>query len=136
MAKGNRQQSQTTRDSYSSISNLGLRLDTLYNQLPTYNTSYLSTIEDRRTYHPAGIYRNARSFNNSYHTLIIPKRKPSNIKKYSYPTHTIGFKQPDKVLICVRRKQRREILFAKNKTGRGGQKRPHYSYYSTIHCRR
>lgn len=110
-------------------------------------TNYLREIEDRRTFHPEGYARPARSFNDSRHRLTIyrtPKtsvylkggyQSPFGVKKLfdTLPTG-IQFRTPYKVLICVRRKIRKEVIFAKNQAGRGGQRSPHYSEYSTVRC--
>lgn len=97
---------------------------------PINASTLLREIEDRRTFHPEQAQRAARSFSSPRHKLTIPKKHLGNIKLPS----AIGFKDPDRVLICVRRKQRREVLFAKKKhrKGAGGKKRR--NWYSTIQC--
>lgn len=138
MAKGRSQQRQKTRDT-STITNQRLRFENLIKPLPTISISNisktLSQIEDRRTWHPSGSFRNARSFNNPYHVLVAPRPRVK-LKTHSYPTHQVGFYQPKKVLICVRRQTRKEVLHAFNKTGKGGQRRPRRTYYSSVSCRR
>lgn len=107
-----------------------------YNPLPS---TFLTEIEDRRQWHPLGVNRPARSFNRAQHTLQVPKypkRQGRAFRPYKWPTAQIGFTQPDQVLVCVRRKQRREVLHALKKAGRGGQRRPRYNLYSKITCRR
>lgn len=51
------------------------------------------------------------------------------------PPAGLAFKRPTEVVLCQRRAARRAVLFA---AGRGGTKvrRPHYSQYSQISCRR
>lgn len=139
-----------TRDN-NFISSRRLRLP----QLPSFKstaytpsvTNYLREIEDRRTWHPEGVSRPARSFNRSRHLLTVYKsphkeitiqggyQSPFAIKKL-FDTVPVGvqFQTPYKVLICVRRQQRKEVMFAKNKAGRGGQKSPIYSEYSSVRC--
>lgn len=54
---------------------------------------------------------------------------------YNAPLQTIGFQDPRRVLICVRRKARREVLFAKRQTGRGAKARRHRrNQYSNVRC--
>ena len=46
----------------------------------------------------------------------------------------LGFRDAHNVLTCVRRKQRKQVLFAKRKAGCGGQKKPRWSALSRIRC--
>lgn len=96
---------------------------------------------DRRQYHPLGPLRGAVSFSGGQHALRATDRK--NVDRFAglrkFPSQTkasIGFDAPVSVLVCVRRKRRKEVLFAKRKTGRGGarQRRPRRNWFSKIHC--
>lgn len=59
-------------------------------------------------------------------------------------SHRVGFNLPWQVIICVRRRKRREVLFALNRVrrvfsgGRGGKlhlrRRRHRSYWSEVRC--
>lgn len=113
----------------------------------TRGLSPLLAIEDRRTWHPEGAQRPARSFNQSQHRLLVPAvptRRPqsrpgrvgSGYPKLRSPSPVVAFGAPEKVLVCVRRKQREEVLHAKRKTGKSGQKRPRRSWYSRISCKK
>lgn len=42
---------------------------------------------------------------------------------------------PAAALVCVRRKQRREVIFARGYAGSAGQRRPRYNSNSTLICR-
>lgn len=114
--------------------------------LNSYVSERLRFYEDRRQWHPEGVYRPARSFSRSFHRLrvVSDRREPVRSRKArnflqemrsSVPVR-VGFQSPDGVLVCVRRKQRREVLHALRKTGRGGQRRPVWNWYSRISCRR
>lgn len=46
-----------------------------------------------------------------------------------------AFKAPARVVVCVRRQQRKEVMFAKKKAGRGGQRRPRFNWWSRVTCR-
>lgn len=84
----------------------------------------LTEIEDRRTFHPEGEARSARSLSGAAnHRLMAPLHHAS---------FQIGFEKPKQVLVCVRRKTRREVLFAKKKGNGGARKRR--NYYSGIKC--
>jgi len=88
---------------------------------------HLRLIEDRRQHHPSYEDRPARSFNQANHRLIA-------IGLGASVPVAIGFNRPNKVLTCVRRKIRREVMFALNKTGRRGQRRPKFNWRSFIKC--
>lgn len=99
-------------------------------------STYLTQIEDRRLWHPEGIYAPAKSFNQSRHRLVaqpIARVFTGSGYKLTRPS-TIAFAAPKKVLICVRRGIRKQVLHALNKTGKVGQNRPRRSYYSSISC--
>lgn len=114
-------------------------LDTANRRLPTSTVSYpvrssqldledlirdrnLSAIEDRRVYHPDGPHRAARSISGrSDHRLIDPWKG-------------ISFDRPDEVVICVRRKTRKEVMHALKHAGKAGQRRPRRNRYSDVEC--
>lgn len=98
---------------------------------------FLQSIEDRRTWHPEGPQRPARGLLRARHRLTLAQ--PS--KKFRGPTKAtidapVGFDDPFRVVVCVRRRRRREVLHAFRKTGRRGQRRPRRSWYSDISCGR
>lgn len=102
----------------------------------------LSLFEDRRRFHPEGIYAPPMSFNTFRVRLHIPKRPRRLVKvsrsprpvKFANVAPQLAFQFPVKVLICARRKIRKSVLFAKRKTGKSGQRRPHFNYYSSVKC--
>jgi hypothetical protein len=102
----------------------------------------LTQYEDRRLWHPEGDYAPARSFSKTRHRLeVFPRISYSSglsinkVQNLSRTTaHAIGFSAPNKVLICVRRNIRKEVLHALNKTGKGGQNPPRRNSYSNIYC--
>lgn len=55
---------------------------------------------------------------------------------YSQTKAIRAFEEPRKVLICIRRQSRKEVLFAKRKAGRGGMRPPRRNAWSSISCRR
>lgn len=89
--------------------------------------SLFQEIEDLREYHPEGINRAARAISRSSAREKIGKESP-------FTRQVKAFVEPDRVALCVRRKRRREVLFAKRKTrkGSGGAKR--LNWRSFIHC--
>lgn len=88
----------------------------------------LRSIEDRRTFYPERATRPASSFSRPRHRLEV---SPG----YNILPFGVRFEEPRKVLVCVRRKQRREVLFAMKRTGKGGGKRRHKrGPYSDVRC--
>lgn len=102
--------------------------------------SSLRAIEDRREFHPEGDFRPARGFVYPRHRLVVsvPRQEPSRLADTYTPVVPLGvsFKAPRQVAICVRRKQRREVLHAMGKTGRGSRfnRAPRRNVYSEVSC--
>lgn len=91
----------------------------------------LQMLEDRREFYPS-VVRPPKGFFKAATRLVVPHAKQS---RFSWPTAAVGFAVPRKVAICVRRKQRREVLFASGVGGsRRRQRKPRYSYYSAVEC--
>lgn len=148
-----RRNNHRTRDN-TSISNHRLRSvsDSLYSQLSPLSRlreastlrlrSLLSEISDRRTFHPLGAFRPALSYAGLRHRLVLSPSKMAHKalpRARSFPIHgrpaQIAFQNPSRTLICVRRKQRREVLHALKRTGSGGGfQRPRRSWYSSVRC--
>lgn len=102
----------------------------------------LRELEDRRTWNPEGSLSPARSFSKPRHRLtVVDRRKPTSYQfslKKSFPSQTraiVAFRAPSRVLVCVRRNMRKQVLHALRKTGMTGQKRPRRSVYSSVSCR-
>lgn len=83
-------------------------------------------IEDRRVFDPSGDFRSADDFGG----IPAPARRiPRADRRWA----SVGFDRPREVLVCARRKERREVLFAKGKRGgRGGRRR--HNWWSKIRC--
>lgn len=101
----------------------------------------LRPLSDRRTWHPEGPARPAPSIQKSRHRLVIPKgtrkhagRSPSISRSVSDVPKTVAFDDPKRVLVCIRRKTRKQVLFAKRKTGKGARARRRRNYYSGVAC--
>lgn len=109
--------------------------------------SPLRELEDRRSYHPDGRSRPARTFSSPGSRLTVVDRvfaprtagridaSRSYSALWSGTRASVAFANPSRTIICVRRQQRREVLHALHKTrsGRGG--RSHWSEYSNIRCK-
>lgn len=104
----------------------------------------LRSIEDRRRWHPERALRPALSFSGlAARTDVLVDRRPSRkaiaagFKFQPLQTKAIlGFREPDRVLVCVRRQARKEVLHALGKAGRGGGRRGRRGWSSGISCRR
>lgn len=108
---------------------------------PSPSRTILQDIEDRRTFHPLGNARPAR-FSTGGPSHLTTKDRPAHdrfagIRKFNSGTKAaVVFAAPDNVAICVRRKSRREVLFAKRRAGKGGARRraPRRNWFSAIKC--
>lgn len=122
------------------------RVNTYTNSKPRLRSSMvtkpLTTYEDLRRWSPPKAITTPRTFQQPSRIQFKPHIRLPNIKKpnLSKPQNlsklisSFGFVHPKKVLICVRRKMRKQVLHAFNKTGKSGQRRPRRSPYSDIHC--
>lgn len=134
MAKG---KSKGGRDNSSPIAN-----GTLSRPTVTPSSVHLIEVQDRRTYHPEAAARPPLSTSGTRTRLkaVSPLPKPKTQKAYRAPVlrtvpHQIGFRAPESVLVCVRRKIRKEVLHALRKTGFGKRhRRPRRTRHSNIRC--
>lgn len=101
--------------------------------------SYLQEIEDRREFHPERADRSALSLFGRPHRLAVHKveHRPARpvLSKRSSPPHRIQFVDPRQVVVCVRRQQRKEVLHALGRTGRGARAPRRRTWRSDISCR-
>lgn len=92
----------------------------------------LQQIEDRRRYHPLRALAPAQTFSSKSQRKLVEKPRST---REAFPSLRLGFAVPDKVAACVRRKSRREVLFAIKGTGPGSrQKRRRRNELSNIQC--
>lgn len=93
-------------------------------------STYLSSIEDHRNFHPAPALRSPLT------RFATPARiqSPSTQKTKTIP-RGVQFVDFSQVIVCEKRKQRKEVLFAKKKAGRGGNKKSRrWTRLSNINC--
>lgn len=106
------------------------------------DTDLLRFAGDARFFYPSHNpvdYPNPRRLDGSTARVIVyaPKRSVSRgtfPSTYSVPQR-ISFAAPKAVAVCVRRKQRKEVLFAIRKTGKGARARRKLTRYSGVSCR-
>lgn len=92
----------------------------------------IRSIEDRRLFHPERDYRPALSFGRRS-TLVISSSAGIAGRQNVLPAR-VRFDVPEKVAKCVRRKERREVLFAKRKTRKGAGSRRRRDWWSDVSC--
>jgi len=101
-------------------------------------SSWLQDIDDRRMFHPLDEFRPAKSVMYRDATqLVVPNvnkpQKQSNLLS-SLPA-SVQFNAPHSVALCVRRKRRREVLFARGVGGgRQWKRRARWSEFSEVKC--
>lgn len=91
-------------------------------------------VEDRRHFHPEGAFAPPLSFGFPKSRLVV--RNANNVRKvtpFKVPVLK-AFSVPKRVAVCVRRKERREVIHAKRLTakGAGGSKRR--NFWSDVSC--
>ena len=107
---------------------------------PARGSSSLRVFEDRREYNPEGDLAPARSFSYPRHRLktVTPRSGVPSLNRsigFEPVPIGVGFANPSKVLICVRRKMRREVMFARGHAGRAGNQFKHRTNeYSGVRC--
>lgn len=87
--------------------------------------SVLSEYSDRRLYDPTRSVRAPFSFRRSDVRLVD--------KRPLWSATQLSFAVPKRVAICIRRKDRREVLFAKG-VGGGRVRKPRRNAWSSIKC--
>lgn len=134
MAKSKRRKSQKRRDN---VNIANQRLPFLKNKF--FKLGTLTKTQDRRVFTPEGRDTNAKNVHGRKHGLTTHRsvviRRLRDGKLSRNTTERIAFKDRKRVLVCVRRRVRREVLHASRKTGQRGQKRPRWNGWSRIKCR-
>lgn len=101
---------------------------------------FLREIEDRREYHPEGVYAPAQSTIKAARELKFFSNGSTRVRRndrssYQYPSPLVAFASPSKVAVCIRRKQRSEVMHALGKAGKVGQRKPRFNYLSEVSCK-
>lgn len=114
----------------------------------SYYVDLLRSIEDRRVFHPEPIAP-ARVFSGPKARITLRPPAPAKVKRSvrarnvqkmqqglipAMPREQHAFTNPNEVMICLRRKIRREVLHAlkMKRSGRGRKKRR--NYHSDVRC--
>lgn len=103
----------------------------------------VSFLDDRRLFHPEP-FRAPVLFTTTRPARIVAARNTNHGRKFRTDNVSrakllspagVVFDEPRSVTVCVRRKARREVLFAKRKTGRGARSPKTRNFWSNVKCR-
>lgn len=91
-------------------------------------------VEDFRRFDPEP-YGLPKLFSGVTASVDVATPSPGTRRKTKVP-YQIAFTAPAATIQCVRRQRRKEVMFAKNKAGKGKgrQRRPRWSRWSDIRC--
>lgn len=145
MARGRKSGSSRSNDSTERVlSNNATAIRAVLGEAQFYQPapiSYLSEIEDYRRFHPAGelrspmtVFGSPASFGANYGQGTGTGSDDSGASGSSGLGGARHFADAGQVVVCVRRKVRREVLFAKGLQGGGGGRR-FRSWRSNIRCK-
>lgn len=102
-----------------------------------------SSTEDFRRYHPNVSFRKFRDLSGGVvrprHLIgVVPRRSPFLrrvvFRRARSDSLNVVSTLPRSAVICARRKIRKEVIFAKGKAGRGGQRSPRRNARSSVVC--
>ncbi|UDN67859.1 hypothetical protein [robinz microvirus RP_152] len=110
-------------------------LDNILDPVTTFNylDHVVRAVDDRRFFDPAGPLRPAYSFGRDARRLIA-KSSPVGRTRNDTLSARVGFAVPERVAVCVRRKQRKEVIHALDRAGGGGSRRRRRNRYSDVDC--
>lgn len=133
-----RRRREATVPSLPSLTVIRLPISTV-SLVPVTTPKNLTEVEDRRTFHPLGPTRPARFSTGGPSSLTLrDKPKAGRFKTpfgHSQTKATVAFDDPGNVLVCLRRKRRKEVLHAMKRAGKGGRQRRHRrNTHSAIRC--
>lgn len=122
MARGSRRTPEGTRDTLVSLTPRPLR------------SSQLRTVQDLRTFDFEPATRPAQLFSGVTASITANPIPKNSARARARVPYQIAFAAPSETLVCVRRHRRKEVLFAKKKAGKRGQRRPRRSAWSEYKC--
>lgn len=96
-----------------------------------------NALADGRQWHPAGASRPLPA-TRAVASQVVAKRpaiRGARARGRAPRSHQLFFRSPPEVLLCKRRKERREVLFAKKRTGKGSRSDRRFNQLSKIGCR-
>lgn len=99
--------------------------------------------EDRRQYHPESEFAPAKRLDGrptrGVRVATVPKKRTVGVRKIRVYRENIlpwqvAFKDPKRLLVCIRRRIRREVLHAFKLTGKGSGSAKRFNQFSGIRC--
>lgn len=93
----------------------------------------LTQIQDLRAFDPWPDFSPARDTLGQVSSVTSTPKKTKQGARSRVPFQ-LAFNAPETTLVCIRRKTRKQVLFAKRKTGKGGQRRARWSKWSSVKC--
>lgn len=98
----------------------------------------LTQIQDLRSFSfEPGFTRPARLFSSAVASVGLDNAPGRSARKGRAPSlfnAQMAFNAPSETLVCVRRSRRRQVLFARKKTGKAGQRKPRRNQWSSYKC--
>lgn len=103
----------------------------------------LQEIEDRRLFNPLGRFAPPKTLSGTPASVTV-RNKPPTAKQRASSFHNkvrsqtkavLTFQEPSRTVMCIRRKERREVLFAKGGAGSRRMRPPKRTPWSNISCR-
>lgn len=88
----------------------------------------LLPLEDRRSFYPERVRPALGLFSWSADPVVADRKSDMSLP------FRLAFREPKRVWICVRRKMRREALFALRRTGKGSRSRRRRRDFSDMRC--
>jgi len=130
MGKGSKNRTRDASQSLTSLRSAPIKI--------RFPSSSLTQIQDLRTFDFSPGTRPAKLFSGSNASVgFVPNvnhGRQAKGRQAKLFNGQMAFTAPAQTLVCVRRARRKEVLFAKKKTGKGGQRKPRRSTWSNYKC--
>lgn len=105
----------------------------------------LIEVEDRRQFHPDGALRPSKRLTGVPARVVVKKPVPlkrgtgfsfgDEFTRYAVVPWQLSFEDSRRVVVCARRKVRKEVLHARGVAGARGLRRPRFNENSKISCK-
>lgn len=103
---------------------------------PRPTLAHIALVDDRRLFHPDP-YRAPVAYGfpkRVRFTIPLPAPYKKARKFVNRIPSLIGFDAPQRVIRCIRRKVRKEVMFATKSTGKGSRAPKRRNYWSDVKC--
>lgn len=142
MARGSRRRERDATDVSNPIDDVALAPSTMPSPIALSPADIIGSI-DRREFNPLGSLVDPAFFGGSYVDGITPAGSIAPVALTKQERGTVGnvygeragFVHPERIRECVRRKERREVMFALKKRRKGsGARRRRRTVWSDVRC--